>query len=117
MMTSYTNGIQNNTTILKSVENTYYYNDDLSDINNVKYTLFGNSGDQDENELRFNEPLLNRNKTKHIYLYHVKNSSKNKEWIWYGYGKYDIDKKETKRYIGKDNQMRNIIILSLKKIH
>jgi len=59
------------TTILKSVDDTYYYDDDMSDINNPKYTLFGHNGDQDENEKKCNEPLLNKNKTEHIYLYRV----------------------------------------------
>jgi len=45
------------TTILRSVDGTPYYDDDLSDIDNPKYTLFGHDGDQDENEKQFNEPL------------------------------------------------------------
>ncbi len=36
---------------------------------------------------KFNEPLLNKNKTEHIYLYRVKNGSKTK-YLWYG--KYEI---------------------------
>ena len=103
----------NKTTILKSVDDTYYYDDDMSDINNIKYTLFGHNGDQDENEKKFNEPLLNKNKTQNIYLYRVKTNGKKKEYLWYG--KYDIIDKNTKKHIGKDNFMRNIIILSLKK--
>lgn len=97
------------TTILRSVDDTYYYDDDLSDINHVKYTLFGHNGDQDVNETRFNEPLLNDEKTKHIYLYRCNK----KEYIWYG--KYKIVDQITKRHIGKDRNMRNIIILSLIK--
>ena len=107
--------IEKHTTILRSVDDTYYYNDDLSDINNVKYTLFGHNGDQDENEKKFNEPLLNINKTKHIYLYRVKKNGKIKEWIWYG--KYTIIGKNNKIHIGKDRQLRSIIILSLKKVN
>jgi len=106
--------IDKKTTILKSVDNTYYYDDDMSDINNVKYTLFGHNGDQDENEKKFNEPLLNKNKTQHIYLYRVKHICKKSEYIWYG--KYEIVNKISKRHIGKDDIMRNIIILSLCKI-
>lgn len=102
------------TTILKSVDNTYYYDDDMNDINNVKYTLFGHNGNQDEYEKKFNEPLLNRNKTHHIYLYRVKINDNKKEYIWYG--KYEIFDKINKKHIGKDNIMRNIILLSLKKI-
>ena len=101
------------TTILKSVDDTYYYDDDMSDINHIKYTLFGHNGDQNENEKNFNEPLLNPNKTQHIYLYRVKNG-KIKEYLWYG--KYEIVEKNKKIHIGKDRVMRNIIILSLKKI-
>ena len=56
------------TTILKSVDDTYYYDDNLDDVYNVKYTLFGHNGDQDEDERRFNEPLLNENKTQNIYI-------------------------------------------------
>jgi len=105
--------IKKKTTILRSVDGTDYYDDDMSDINNIKYTLFGHNGDQNENEKKFNEPLLNLNKTQHIYLYRVKNGKK-KEYLWYG--KYEIVDKNNKIHTGKDKVMRNIIILSLKKI-
>ena len=100
------------TSILKSVDNTLYYDDDLSDENNVKYTLFGHNNDQDEKEKRFNEPLLNKEKTEHIYLYRVKNK---KKYIWYG--KYKIIDKNTKFHRGKNGIKRNIIILTLQKIY
>jgi hypothetical protein len=106
--------IEKKTTILKSVDNTYYYDDDMSDINNIQYTLFGQNGDQDETEKRFNEPLLNINKTQHIYVYRVINSGKQKKYIWYG--KYEIIDKNVKQHIGKDYNTRNIIVLSLRKI-
>jgi hypothetical protein len=48
----------------------------MSDINNVKYTLFGHNGDQDENEKKFNEPLLNPDKTHNIYIYRKKKRQK-----------------------------------------
>jgi hypothetical protein len=105
--------VEKKTTILRSVDNTYYYDDDLSDINNVKYTLFGHNGDQDETEKKFNEPLLNTNKTQNIYLYRVKKNGKKTEYLWYG--KYEIVDKNNKAHIGKDNIMRNIIVLSLTK--
>ena len=105
--------VQKKTTILRSVDDTYYYDDDMSDINNVKYTLFGHNGDQDENEKKFNEPLLNPDKTHNIYIYRVKKTTINK-YIWYG--KYEIIDKNIKQHIGKDNIMRNIIVLSLKKM-
>ena len=106
--------INKKTTILKSVDNTYYYDDDLSDPNNVKYTLFGHCGDQDEGEKKFNEPLLNNEKTENIYLYRVKIEKGKREYIWYG--KYEIVDKNVKQHIGKDMFIRNIIVLSLKKI-
>jgi len=105
---------ENNTAILKSVDDTYYYDDDLRDIENVKYTLFGHNGDQDENGRKFNEPLLNKEKTQHIFLYRVKIDGKKKKYIWYG--KYEIGDKNTKLHIGEDRIMRNIIVLSLKRI-
>jgi hypothetical protein len=105
--------VQKKTTILRSVDDTYYYDDDMSDINNVKYTLFGHNGDQDENEKKFNEPLLNPDKTHNIYIYRVKKTTINK-YIWYG--KYEIIDKNIKQHIGKDNIMRNIVVLSLKKM-
>ena len=102
--------IKKHTTILKSVDNTFYYDDDLSDIDNVKYTLFGHDGDQDEEEKKCNEPLLNKDKTKHIYLYRVKPG----EYIWYG--KYEIVEKNIKQHTGKNGVMRNIVILSLRRL-
>jgi hypothetical protein len=71
--------------------------------------LFGRKGDQDENEVKFNEPLLNKDKTQHIYLYRV--NKVKKEYTWYG--KYEIIDKYKKLHIDED---RNIIILNLKKI-
>lgn len=106
--------IEKKTTILKSVDDTYYYNDCMDDIYNVKYTLFGQYGDQDENEKKFNEPLLNQNKTKNIYLYRVKKNGKKKEYVWYG--KYSIVDTEKQFHIDKNMNMRIIIILLLKKV-
>jgi hypothetical protein len=106
--------IEKKTTILKSVDNTYYYDDDMSDIDNIQYTLFGHNGDQDETEKKFNEPLLNINKTQKIYIYRVRKNGKKTEYIWYG--KYEIIDKHDKQHIGKDYNTRNIIILSLRKI-
>ena len=106
--------INKKTTILKSVDDTYYYDDDMSDINNIKYTLFGHNGDQDVTEKKFNEPLLNKEKTHHIYVYRVKKNGKKTEYMWYG--KYKIVDKNTKLHIGKDYVERNIIVLSLQRI-
>jgi hypothetical protein len=104
----------NKTSILRSVDNTLCYDDDLMDINNPQYTLFGHYGDQDINEPKYNEPLLNTNKTEHIYLYRVRMNGKKKEWLWYG--KYEIENYYRKFHPGKDNIMRRIIMLSLRKI-
>ena len=106
--------IDKKTTLLRSVDNTYYYDDDMSDINNVEYTLFGHNGDQNENEKKFNEPLLNKHKTQHIYLYRVRKNGKKNEYVWYG--KYEIMNKNNKQHIGKDYVIRNIITLSLRKL-
>ena len=102
------------TTLLRSVDDTYYYDDNLIDINNPLYTLFGHNGDQDVNEKRFNEPLLNKNKTEHIYLYRVKKDGTKKIYEWYG--KYEIIGRNEKRHQGKDNIIRTIIVLSLKRL-
>ena len=99
---------------MKSVDGSYYYDDDMSDVNNIKYTLFGHNGDQDENEIRFNEPLLNKAKTEKIYVYRVQMIGKKKEYIWYG--QYEIISKCKKLHPGKDWVLRNIIILSLKRV-
>lgn len=109
--------INEKTAILRSVDHTYYYDDDLNDIDKVEYTLFGHKGDQDEKEKRFNEPFLNPKKVKNIYLYRVKREKddiKNQEYIWYG--KYEIVKKYKKMHIDKDNKLRKIIMISLRKI-
>jgi len=106
--------IYKKTTILKSVDDTYYYADDMSDINNPKYTLFGHNGDQSKNEKRFNEPLLNKDKTEYIYLYRVTKKGKKTEYLWYG--KYVIEEINNKLHPGMDNIMRKIIVLSLKRI-
>lgn len=102
------------TTILKSVDDTYFYDDNLSDPNNVEYTLFGHDGDQSEAEARFNEPLLNPEKSEHIYLYRVSPQKRGQEYLWYG--KYEIVGQTTRSHQGKDYIMRNIIVLSLRKI-
>ena len=107
--------INNNTAILKSVDNTYFYDDDLSDEKNIQYTLFGHNGDQDINEKKFNKPLLDENVIKHIYVYRFIPGNKVKEYIWYG--KYKIISKFSKIHLGKDKTERKIIILNLEKIH
>ena len=106
--------IDKKTTILKSVDDTYYYADDMCDVNNPKYTLFGHNGDQNENEKRFNEPLLNKNKSEHIYLYRVTKNGRKTEYLWYG--KYVIEEINNKLHPGMDNIIRTIQVLSLKRV-
>merc|ERR1711991_1008630 len=104
----------NKTAILRSVDNTYYYDDDLTSEYNVQYTLFGHDGDQNINEKRFNKPLLDSNNIEHIFLYRFIPGKKIKEYIWYG--KYRIVNMFSKIHIGKNNMNRKIIILNLQKI-
>ena len=102
------------TAILRSVDGTNYYKDNLNNVNRIEYTLFGNIGDQNEEEPRFNEPLLNKKKIKYIYLYRVQPYAKNKKYIWYG--KYKIIYKRKEQHIDKHKQIRTIIILTMEKI-
>ena len=103
--------IKQKTCILRSVDCTYYYDDNLNDVNRVTYTLFGHNGHQDEHEKKFNAPLLTQ--TDHIYLYRVRYVNSKKQWVWYG--KYKIAEKQKKEHIGKDMILRNIIVLTLIK--
>lgn len=105
--------IKGSTAILRSVDDTYYYDDNLDNMDNPTYTLFGHNGDQSIDERRFNEPLLNPEKTKDIYLYRV-TPNRNNRYIWYG--KYEIVGRNTQPHQGRDGTMRNIIVLSLRRI-
>jgi len=107
--------MEKKTTILKSVDHTYYYLDDLSDSQNIQYTLFGHNGNQDEKEPKFNEPLLNKDKTHHIYVYQVRQNKKHKEYVWHG--KYEIVDKCYKEHIGKDYMPRTVVVLCLQKVN
>ena len=102
--------------LLRSTDNTSYYNDDLSVPEWVEYTLQGCNGDQDEDQKKYNEPLLNATKTEHIYLYRYvkKNGKVKKEYSWYG--KYEIVGQKNKEWPGKDNITRTIIVLLLKRV-
>jgi hypothetical protein len=104
----------NKTAILKSVDNTYFYDDNLICEYNVQYTLFGHNGNQDINETKFNKSLLDATKIEHIYLYRFIPGKKIKEYIWYG--KYEILSSFEQIHVGKDRLPRNIIILNLKKL-
>ena len=98
----------NDTCILRSVDDTYYYCDNLDNKDLVEYTLFGHSGDQDINESKYNKPLLN---CSNIYLYRACGKSR---WIWYG--KYKIINRFQKLNPGKDGINRKIIILRMKHL-
>jgi len=113
---------KNNTAILRSVDNTPFYKDNLDNIKSVNYTLFGQENDQDINEPRFNAPLMN---AKNIYLYRVtkkeienvtkkgKKSKKIKQ-VYQWYGKYKIDTQNTiQNHPDKNGNPRKIIVLTL----
>ena len=60
--------------------------------------------------------MLNKEQTEKIFLYRVKLNGKKKEYIWYGEYKI-VGENETRQHIGKDGVLRNIIVISLQKIH
>ena len=97
------------TSILRSVDGTPYYDDDMSDPDNIKYTLYGPNNNQNKKEKKFNEPLLT--KSEHIFVYRKVQKG---QYIWYG--KYEIIDETSKLWPGKDGNMRIIIILLLKRI-
>lgn len=98
--------INGNVALLKSVEGTFYYRDNLSNPNLVHYTLAGQIGDQTEK--RRNKSVLRPGTN--IYLF--EQNMGGYEW----YGKYIIVDKYVTRHIGRDENMRNIIIVILRRI-
>ena len=105
------------TAILRSVDDTPYYDDDLTSVEHPIYTLFGHNGDQSVDEKRYNKKLLDPNVVEHIYLYRVQSTGtngKSKRWIWYG--KYKIKGRMEKEHRGKDGNPRTIILLQLERI-
>ena len=111
------NGIHINmihqTAILRAADGTQWYANDLNDPNVIEYSLYGQNGDQDENESRHNRPLLNN--MNHIYLYRVRNDINLPKYLWYG--KYKIIGRTTRQHPGRNGVMRNIIVLILEKIN
>ena len=116
---------KNNTSILRSVDNTPFYKDNLENIDCVKYTLFGQEKDQDINEPRFNAPLM---KADNIYLYRVtkkeietvtkkgKKSKKVKQ-VYQWYGKYEIVAQNIiKNHPDKNGDPRKIIVLTMNRV-
>ncbi len=102
------------TTILRSVDDTHYYDDEMSSPALVRYTLFGPSGNQDRNEKKFNAPFLDPKVTEHIYLYRVSKEGKKTVWLWYG--KYQMTGTSEKQHVGKDGLQRNIILAHLTRV-
>ncbi len=102
-----------NLAILKSVDGTEFYDDDLSNPKLIKYTLFGHNGDQDPDEPKYNKKLLDPEITKQIYVYR-RIFNEQYKYIWYG--EYKILNMETKNHPGKDGLERKIVILNLSKI-
>lgn len=95
-------------TILKSVDDTSYYSDNLDDYNAIEYTLTGKNGNQDENFHTNAKLLISQN----IYVYRV--NKINKTYAWYG--KYVIVSKFTKQHPGENGVMREIVVLRLHKV-
>lgn len=116
---------KNNTAILRSVDNTAFYKDNLENIDCVKYTLFGQENDQDINEPRFNAPLM---KADNIYLYRVTKkeietvtkkgkTGKKVKQVYQWYGKYEIIAQNIiKNHPDKNGNPRKIIVLTLNRI-
>ena len=108
-ISNYANGI----TLLRSVDDTYYYKDELENPDLVIYTLFGTSGDQNKDEARYNHKLLNEQRK--IYLYRVQKESKNTKWVWYG--EYSlVPGLEEVQHPGADGLMRRIYRVRLQRI-
>lgn len=98
--------------ILRSVDDTYYYKDDLTDPENIDYTLYGLYGNQNKDELKFNKVLLSGNRD--IYVYRVFKENKKAKWIWYG--KYEIESIFTDINPDKNFVDRVVYILRLKRV-
>lgn len=105
--------------VLRSVDGTSYYKDDLTDSDDVCYTLFGREGDQNPDETRYNKPLLRENRSIYLYRVHVYESGCKKgmgrEWVWYGCYRQvgpleEMDHPEIRGY------MRKIYRLRLEKV-
>lgn len=72
----------NGKSVLRSVDGTIYYADNLTNPASIQYTLFGREGDQDMNEPRFNHPLLSDpNRQIYVYRRHELNGP---VWTWMG---------------------------------
>lgn len=101
------------TSILKSVDDVSYYDDDLASVIHPLYTLYGKSGDQCRLN-SYNKLLLNPKVSENIYLYRVSTVQLKRIYIWYG--KYKILNTFEKDHVGEDGQMRKIIMLNLERV-
>ncbi len=103
----------NGKTLLRSVDDTYYYLDDLEDHETVKYTLFGKSGNQNKDEARYNWKFLNEERE--IYLYRVSKDGKDTTWAWYG--RYELlPGLEELQHVGEDGVTRKIYRATLQRV-
>lgn len=94
------------TVILRSVDGTEYYADNLSDPKCIIYTMQGKTGDQSL-ENKDNRHLM---LAKHIWVYRVQR----KKWIWYGL--YHIESTPcATQHVGADGIMRTIYLVRLGK--
>jgi hypothetical protein len=113
--TGINNRLENQTSILRSVDDTKYYKDNLSNPYNISYTLCGQIGDQDLNH-RLNKTLLDPQKIKNIYLYRkVLENDKCTGYMWYG--KYELDRNNIKQVMHTDRNgnQRKIYLCTLTK--
>lgn len=103
---------EHKTAILKSVDGTFFYDDDLSDPEHVVYTLYGQEGDQDLSA-KGNKQLVEPDNIKHIFVYRVIPGKPKNTYMWYG--EYTLDKMVSKRHVDKNNTIRLIYRLHLSK--
>jgi hypothetical protein len=102
----FTNGIS----ILKSVDGTPYYDDNLSNPDTILYTLYGREGDQSLSEPKFNWKLLHETRT--LYVFRVTSGTK-KSWLWYGEYTIGCEPIQPKEHIDMNGVLRTIYLLTL----
>ena len=113
--TGINNRLERESSILRSVDDTSYYKDDLSNPCNISYTLCGQIGDQDLNHM-LNKTMLDPKKIKNIYLYRkVLENGKCMGYMWYG--KYELDRNNIRQVIHPDinGHQRKIYLCTLTK--
>ena len=99
--------------VLRSVRGTSYYKDNLSDCDNIKYTLSGKNGNQITTK-GINKVLLS-NSIHYVYLYEeFKNDDNIQYYKWFG--KYEKQGWYSSSCCGENGILRDIYILKLIKI-